>query len=203
MSSLSEDDVKQALEPFHNRIKGVVERAFSEWLDLAECQSKKGYTPVLYPRTATNYIFDAIARVGIDEFFIDDDVRVIEEAQTVKFCFSNLVVARFKKADGNGLGQNIATQAVMDFTDPQMLFPGLPPEAAKVEFTWTPNIIGTEIDRVTVLLRDGDHIIWAYDIDDEGISGNTTPFPTPSDPDDGEPPMVLPRKLPKSNIESE
>ncbi len=167
MDRLSEQDVKDALSPFHPRISAIINRAYAEWLSMAECRVKNGYAPLLYPRTVTNNIFDAIAREAMAEFNDDPNVRVVPESQTVKFCFSNEVIARFKKADECNLGQNIPTQAALDFADAQQTLPGFPPEAVKVEFTWAANDIGTEIDRITVLARDHNSVLWSYEIIDE------------------------------------
>ena len=111
MDRYSEQAVRQVLQPFHSRIKGVVERAFQEWLTLRDCMSAQGFDPPLYPRTVSNYVFDAVARNAIREFAIDPFVSVRAEPQTVKFIFGNVVVARFKKGDANNLGQNLRTQA--------------------------------------------------------------------------------------------
>lgn len=204
MDQYSEDDVKGALEPYHERIMSVVSRAYDEWLDISSCRLSKGYTPLLYSRTIANLVFDAIARAAIAEFGSDVNVRIIEESQTIKLCFDEVVLVRFKKANGGGVGQNIPTQAALDFTDPQGTLPGIPPEAAKIEIVWTSNDIGTEIDRVTVLARDHDQILWSYNINDEGTDEGVIPFPNPELPDDGmDIPLVAAKPIKSTNSESE
>jgi hypothetical protein len=73
-------------------------------------------------------VFDAIARNAIAEFGSDDSVHVKIEAQTVKFVFKGAVLARFKKGDENKLGQNVPTQAAMDFIDAQGISRVCPPK---------------------------------------------------------------------------
>lgn len=203
MDQYSEDDVKAALAPYHARIRKVICLGLSEWIAVSECRTKKGFQPVLYRRTITNYVFDAIARNARTEFGTDPTVRVIDEAQTVKFCFADVVVGRFKKGDDDHLGQNIATQAALDFIDPQQSLPGFPPEAAKVEFVWEPNEIGTEVAVVLVVARDGDSVLWSYEIDDVADSGVVVEFPTPAVEPDDEAPLVTPKTKPQDDVESE
>jgi hypothetical protein len=194
MDQFSEADVRAALTPYHGRIKGVIVRGFAEWLAVSECRSTKGYPPILYPRTITNYIFDAIARNARAEFGNDTSVRVLDESQTVKFCFGDVIIGRFKKGDDDHLGQNIPTQAALIFADAQQTLPGLPPEAAKVEFIWAANDIATQIESVMIVARDGDYVLWSYEIDDaeEGRGSGVIIFPAPSGPEDDEP-LVKPK----------
>ncbi len=195
MDQYSEEEVKEALTPFHYQISGIVIRAFAEWVEVADCRTNKGFSPVLYSRTIANYVFDAIAREALAEFNSERRVRVIEESQTVKFCFDEVVLVRFKKANDDGIGQNIPTQAALNFTNPQETLPGIPPEAAKVEIVWVANAIATKIERVTVLARDRDSILWSYDIDNEESGSGVIPLPIPTDPEDGDDvPLVAARR---------
>lgn len=181
MAKLDEAEVRAALAEFHSRIRQVVERGWGEWRDVEEFRLSKGYKPMLYPRTSANLVFDAVARAAQDEFGADGRCRVLEEAQTLKVCFDDRVIGRFKKGDDEGLGQNIPTQAAIDFVDPQQPLPGLPPEASKVEFTWASNAIGTRIDSVLVVARDGNRAVWSYEIGEaEGAAVIDMPFDRPS-----------------------
>lgn len=202
MDQFSEDEVRGALTPYHQRIKSAITGGFAEWLSVSDCRAAKGFAPVLYPRTVTNYVFDAIARNARSTFGADMSVRVIDETQTVKFCFGNLVIGRFKKGDDDHLGQNQPTQAVMAFVDAQQSLPGLPPEAAKVEFVWAPNDLGTAVQTVMVVARDGDSVLWSYEIDDAVESGMVVPFPVPVAPDDGPPLVTVKTKAGKKDDES-
>ncbi|MCB9994239.1 MAG: hypothetical protein H6873_11355 [Hyphomicrobiaceae bacterium] len=204
MDQYSEAEVREALEPYHRRIRAIIKGGLDEWLSVAECRSSKGFAPPLYQRTVSNYIFDAVARNARTVFGEDPSVRVLDEAQTVKFCFSNVVIGRFKKGDDDHLGQNIRTQAVLDFICVEPNLPGLPPEAAKVEFTWSLDELGVMLDSVTVVARDGDHILWSYEISDAEESGGAVVlFPTPPDEPDDEEPLVRPKIAPRRDIEGE
>ncbi|MFI5014865.1 MAG: hypothetical protein ACHQAY_21220 [Hyphomicrobiales bacterium] len=182
------DKVRSVLEPYHPRIRSVVERAWAEWRAVSAFRTKSKFSPLMYPRTVANYVFDAIARYAIAEFASDDRVHVRVEPQTVKFFFGGSVLGRFKKGDENKLGSNIETQAVIAFIEADGVLPGLPSETAKVEFIWLPNEIQTQIDKVLVVARDGDHLEWEYEI--EPASGaEIIPLPTqprpPTLPPDG------------------
>ncbi len=200
MDQYSEDEVRRALTPYHGRIRSVIEAGLAEWLSISECRTEKGFAPVLYQRTATNYIFDAIARNGRSVFGRDRSVRVLDEAQTVKFCFGDVVIGRFKRGDDENLGQNILTFAVLDYIDPQQTLPGFPPEAAKVEFVWSLNDLGDEIASILVVARDGDRALWSYEIDAD-VGGNVIPLPTPKAPEDDGAPLVTPKVKPADDAE--
>ena len=129
-------------------------------------------------------MFDAIARNAIAEFAGDTSVHMEIETQTIKLFFKSSVLARFKKGDDNKLGQNIPTQAALAFEYVDAVFPGLPAETAKVEFIWLANEINTQLEHVLVVARDGDHLLWDYEIGGAVAAGAGTviPFPQPPSP---------------------
>lgn len=198
MTTMSMEDVKTALSPYHGQIKQVVAEGYDEWQRIAAFRATSGYSPVLYSRTVANYVFDAIARNAQTVFGREKTVRVRQETQTIKFIFDNKVIVRFKKGDEDHLGKNILTQAVMDYLDPQQTLPGFPPEAAKVEIVWSANEIGTGIEDIMVVARDGNTVSWSYRIDDDADEADGTsvlPFPVGPAPDDFSPLVVVkPRK---------
>jgi hypothetical protein len=182
------DQVQADLEDFHDRIRSVVERAWAEWRAVAEFRAENDYAPLLYSRTVANFMFDAIARYAIAEFAGDTSVHVEIETQTIKLFFRGAVLARFKKGDDNKLGQNIPTQAALAFEFVDGMFPGLPRETAKVEFIWLANEINTKLEHVLVVARDGDRLLWDYEIEAMPAAGTGTviPFPEPPPAGDGE-----------------
>jgi hypothetical protein len=178
------EQVQADLEDFHNRIRGVVELAWAEWRAIAGFRTDNGYAPFLYSRTVANIMFDAIARNAIAEFGSDSSVFIEIETQTIKLFFKGSVLARFKKGDDNKLGQNIPTQAALAFEYVDGQFGGLPPETAKVEFIWLANEINTQLEHVLVVARDGDKLLWDYEIGAVPAAGAGTilPFPPPPPP---------------------
>jgi hypothetical protein len=106
------DDVKKILEPYHGKIRNVVEEAWTEWRAVQALRVDAGLPALLYQRTISNYIFDAIARRAIPAFGAESRVSVKIEAQTFKLSFRG-VAARFKKGGDDGLGCSIPTQAAL------------------------------------------------------------------------------------------
>lgn len=179
------EDVKKALEPHHAQLRGVVEDAWGEWRQLQEFRVSCGLSPVLYSRTISNYVFDAIARRAIPLFGAEQRVSAVVESQTFKLAFRGVVV-RYKKGGEDGLGCNIPTQAALAFVEVNGVLPGLPPKTAKVEIIWLPNDIWTRIEHVLVVARDGDTLLWQYAIDASGEVGETVvQFQPPDQPADG------------------
>ena len=177
------DAVRGALTPYHAKIHSCIIGGFAEWRDLQNYRVARGYTPNLYSRTNSNDIFDAIMRRAIPLLGSEDKVSVKTEAQTAKFIFRG-VVARFKKAGDDGLGCYIPTQAAMAFMDADGKLPGLPPETAKIELIWEPNAIWTQVERVLVVARDGDRLLWEYEIIADAGDDAATPI-LPFNPQDG------------------
>lgn len=194
MTSMSMEEVQSALSPYHDHIRQVISDGYDEWLRVSAFRATSGYSPVLYSRTMANYVFDAIARNAQATFGRDKTVRIRQEAQTIKFIFAGSVIVRFKKGDEDHLGKNILTQAVMDYLDPQQTLPGFPPQAAKVEIVWSANDIGTAIEEVAVVARNGNTLMWSYRIDDvaSDISDSgVLPFPGGLGPDEFSPLVVV------------
>jgi len=194
-----EDEVRDFLNPYHDRILRVIEQGYGEWVVVKRSMASVGAGPVLYPRTIANHVFDAIARSAMAEFGADSEVRVSQNAQTVKFCFGDVVLARFKKGDEDNLGRNHPTQAVLDFVNAQSQLPGMPPSAAKVELLYTANEVEDRIERVVVAARDGDDLLWHYEIvPGAAADAGVTRFPMPIMPLDGatdaSEDLVVPRK---------
>jgi hypothetical protein len=177
-------DVQAILKPYHPRIRNVVERAWAEWRTVAALRVENDLAPVMYSRTIANDVFDAIARFGIAEFSSDLAVNVKVDAQTFKLFFKGSVCARYKRGDDNKLGQNIPTQAAMAFEEVDGELPGFPADTAKVEFIWLANDLNTRLEHVLVVARDGDHLLWDYEIVETaaGGAGTIIPFPEPPTP---------------------
>lgn len=177
------EDVQETLDEFHSRIRRIVERAWAEWRAVAEFRTKSGYGPMMYSRTVANYMFDAIARNAVTEFISDPAVHISIEPQTIKLFFRSGVCARFKKGDDSKLGQNNPTQASLAFEEVDGMLPGFPPETAKVEFIWLANDINTRLEHVLVVARDGDQLLWDYEIEEGAAgAGAVTAFPEPPVP---------------------
>ena len=197
MAIATMEEVQSALEPHHPRIRKVIDDAWGEWRAVQAFRQQADYGALAYTRTISNYMFDAIARRATRAFAAVDHVHIRAEAQTVKFFFGGTVLVRFKKGDDAKLGCNIPTEAALAFIDAERQVPGLPPETAKVEIIWQPNEIWTQVDRVLVVARDGDRLIWEYEIGLEEEGAQLLEFPRGPRPEDDDQPLVKPKPITK------
>lgn len=181
-----ENDVKRILDDFERRLRGVVDRAWGDWLALPD----RGRF-VFVARVRAVLVFDAIARHALTEFDGDPNIRVIVMGrQTVHFLFKDTVLVRFKKGNAKGVGSNIETQAVLNFIDPQGVIPGLVPEILKVEICYTPDPLGVDLEEVAVVARDRRQRLWSYPIHRPSAPVAEIPPRAP----DHTPPAVVPRQ---------
>ena len=190
MPAPRKEDVYSVLEPYHAKIRNVVTDAWDEWRKVVQLRADNDLPPVLYSRTVSNDVFDAIARFGIAAFNEEPGVNLKIEKQTFKLFFRGRVCARYKRGDDNNLGQNIPTQMALALQDPEAELPELPPHTFKVEIIWLANELNTRLELVLIVARDGDRQLWKYEIDDvAGSSGELLPFappPTPPAPETGD-----------------
>ena len=171
-------EVMKTLEPFHGKILHAVHGGWAEWRTVQALRTDAGFSPIMYQRTKSNDVFDAVARQAIPLFVAEPKVTVKLDAQTFKLLFNGVMV-RFKKGGEDGLGCSAPTQAALAFIEVDGLLPGIPPETAKIEIIWRPNEIWTQLDGVYVVARDGDRLLWEYEIEDAGESSGVVPLATP------------------------
>jgi hypothetical protein len=188
-----EDDVRTILSDFEFRLRAVIDRAWSEWME-SDIRGR-----LIRNSAKATVVFDFIVRHALAEFDGDPDIHVIPKHSTVKFLFKDTVLLRFKKGNAKGVGSNIETQAVLDFIDPERkLFPGLP-DILKIEVCYQPDRLGTQIEEVAVVARDRNKRIWAYPLEIRA-GAEIIPLPTRK-PDTSAPPEVVIRK-PADEVES-
>ena len=195
-------ETKAALTQYHPLIRSIIDDAWAEWRAVQRFREENGFGPVLYTRTPSNYMFDAIARRAIPRLGAEASVMVKLDAQTFK-AHVNGVLVRIKKGGDDNLGCNHPTQTALAFEGAGLQFPGFPPETAKVEIIWLPNDIWTKVEQVLIVARDGDKLIWQYEIE-AGDAASVEPMPTKApDPEIGGSDLVKPKvakakKEPKS-----
>ena len=205
MPIASLDDVRRIIGPDREE---RLSRAFHKaWEDVAADIHKYPR----WPRTRANMIFERLA-IRLQEEFIDDfGVSFYFHDETVKMVLDDTILARCKKADEQGLGHNIDTQANIAFIEAQLELPGLE-ELQKMEIVYGVNQFGTEMDGIAVQARDGDMRLWAYPIP-SGAAGSSTatiiPLPLPPSPPPSSAPatdasdLVQPRKTPAGDEETD
>jgi hypothetical protein len=199
MSAVSRDDAVAAFEPYFPIIRKAIEDAFAEWRATETFRVDSGFGPTFYDRTKSNEIFDAIAKRAIFRLGTEPGILVDIEAQTFKFAAKG-IAARFKKGGDDKLGRNIPTQAALAFIEADGVLPGLG-ASGKVEFVWFPNDLWTKLNRVLMVARDGDELLWEYEIDGEAGSLIELPAapPSPPAPDGGD--LVKPKAVPSKKTQ--
>ena len=196
-------EARRTFGPYHPLIWRIIHEAFAEWRKVQQLRADNGLAPLLYDRTKSNDIFDAIARRGILGFGAEERVNLIIESQTFKIVIGG-IAARIKKGGDDKLGSSIPTLAALSFieADGELLLPGVDASKGKVEIIWLPNQIWTQVDQILVIARDGDKLIWEYEIEDPGASGGgeivpfpAAPTPPPEMDDEG---LVKPKAKPRA-----
>ncbi len=167
-------------------------RAMEDWMNSQD-------RPKLsrWQRTRANNVFEYMTNHLLAEFESDQGAKFIWASESFKLIFDGELIIRFKKANRNGVGSNIGTNAEFNFCDPQMEIPGLP-EIQKIEIDYTLNVTGTEISEINVVARNGEKALWSYLITPSG-GAPVLPIhpPQPLSPSIDE--MVRPRKQDKED----
>ena len=158
MIRADEKIVRGILRSYEDAIFKAVHGAWSDWRELL-----LGGRLMFPARTRACLVHDFMVQRAISTWTGDSAVRVIRRDETAKFVVAAQVLLRFKKADDRGLGSNIPTQAALDFAEQQHDLPGIP-NVHKVEVVYALNRLQTQIDRVAVVARDGDALLWDYEI---------------------------------------
>jgi hypothetical protein len=191
-----QDAVRQILAEFERRLRAILDRAWSEWLEMP----KKGK---LSARSRASVVFDFIRDHALAEFNGDPDIHPVIEGQTVKFLFRDRVLIRSKKANSKGIGSNIETQAVLEFVEPQLKLPEFLPDIFKVEICYVLNKLATKMEMVAVTKRDRSRKIWSYPIMGGETSNVLELLPRPVGPNENTPPEVRPRRPVQTSETSE
>jgi hypothetical protein len=191
---VAEEFVKSRLGPYEQRIRGAIEGAWADYLSISVRHK------FLYARTRANVVFDLIAGRILVEFDADPDVKIIQKDETVKILIEDVLLVRIKKANGDGLGSNIPTQAALAFVAQEPEFPGLLPDVFKIEVCYFEGASGADIAAVRVTARDNDEILWSYEL---GRSAGAEIIPFPSEDVEDAPLEVEPRKVDKRTDQTE
>ncbi len=156
MTEAVEDIVRSVLAPYETKLFQAVHGAWEDWKTLGLAGRL-----LFLGRSRACLVHDFMVQRAIAAFTGDAVVRTIRRDETAKFVFAGQVALRFKKADDNGLGSNIETEATLDFVEQQQELPGIP-NVHKIEVVYILNKLRTQIERVVVVARDGDVRLWNY-----------------------------------------
>lgn len=164
--------VRAALAKYEPALFQAVHKGWKDW------QGSTHNRPLIFTaRSRACLVYDYIVQRAIAAFDGDPAVRIILRDETARFIFTDKVVLRFKKANGNGLGANIRTQATLSFVEQQQELPGLS-HVQKVEVVYVLNALQTQVVEVLVTARDGDVRLWHYALAPD-TTAEIIPLPTP------------------------
>lgn len=178
MALADEQAVRVVLAKYETAIFQAVHGAWEDWRALQ--LGGRLYFPA---RSRACLVYDFIVQRATAAFADDSAIRVLRRHETAKFVFADTVLLRFKKANDNGLGSNIQTQATLEFLDQQQELPGFP-NAHKVEVVYDLNKLQTQIEQISVAARDGDDCLWSYVLTPD-TTAEIIPLPLPAAPDTG------------------
>jgi hypothetical protein len=189
------DDVRQILEPREEAIGTIVLNAWDRWWNNSERLA------LSFRRTRATLVHQYMMNLAVPAFDGDRGIRPIERHETIFFVADQKLIFRFKKGDDIGLSSNIETQFALAFNDPQQTLPELP-DVARVDIAYVLNPFETLINRVLVVARDGDRVVWSYTIFPQP-EAFTLPIPLPVRPSPPAPPDNVVRLPPVNNKKEE
>ena len=180
MPMADEQAVRAVLAKYESVLFAATHGGWDDWRALG-----LGGRLIFQARSRACVVYDFIVQRAMAALAEDPAVRVLRRDETVKFVFHDTVALRFKKANENGLGSNIRTQATLGFVKQQQELPDFP-NVHKVEVVYVLNDLQTRITQVLVAARDGDVCLWHYDLAPEsGARVIPMPVPMPNPRSDG------------------
>lgn len=166
--------VEPVLEPLEDNILGIYAGAWSDWKEDAHCGVFR------YKRTRADLVHEHAIRRALEVFSGANDVRPIPGQETCHFLCGDRVMFRLKKGDDDGRTSNIQTELALAYHDPQSTLFELP-QVHRVDVAYVLNSLETEIAKILVVGRNGQRILWSYDIMARKGSADLAP-PLPMQP---------------------
>ena len=161
------------------REAGIVSAFAAAWSDWENSPDRGHYSR--WARTRANMVFERLAARLQEAFVNDPGVRFHFKSETIKIVFDDSIVARVKKANGVGLGENIVTGAVTQFIEAQPDIDGLG-GLKKIEIVYVLNKFQTAIRDVVAQARDGGMQIWRWTLGKGAEGAEIIPFTLPPAP---------------------
>lgn len=159
-----------ALQPYFQVINRVVDGAWKDWRDnpLAPQMQHK--------RVRATCVWNQLIARSRREFADDPTVRVTTMKEWEGLLFDDRIFVRFKKAPRDLISRNYPTKHALAYNDlKQDLFDGV----SRLDLVYVLDASETLIDRICIVQRDGDQVVWRLDV--KGVSGdeaqNVLPFP--------------------------
>lgn len=195
MPLISQEDAKQALQPYTDHFVTVIRSAFDDWLKgpyTHQMQRKSLRANVISNQLLANArrVFDGINGIRVDDV----------PGYTGLLVGENIFV-RMKKADEKLMSRNYPTKSALAFVDQSKdMFGGL----VRLELVYQLGAFGTEIERIALLQRHKSKIVWHIDLLESGAGiQEVLPFAQPPSPEGSAAQRVLKPKRKSKNEEQD
>jgi hypothetical protein len=173
MSEPIQENVERALKRIEPDLYSIVEGAWGDWLKVS------GEWRTRFSRTRANLVWDRMICRAFDVFSSDPDIKFIERFNTVSFILDDHILFRFKKGDIKGLSHNYPTQLALAYHNHNIpLFPDVNWSRVEIVYSLDENKTQTTIERICVVARKNDKILWGYDIKPQVVPVEEIPVAT-------------------------
>lgn len=158
--------VMAAMEPHFPRIYPIFINALALYRD----EYPSGVRVEHSDRTAANVVYDHVLAGFRREFLEEAGFTFLRVRGLIVLNIRDVIVARFKKVNEDGVHRNFQTTQQQDF-DRQVVIPGLPLAATRIVLGYQPDAAMSIVERVTVRAPFHD---WAAQIVETGTEYSWT-----------------------------
>ena len=158
-----------ALQPYFQIINRVVDGAWQDW------RNNPLAPQMQHKRVRATCVWNQLIARSRREFADDPTVRVTTIKEWEGLLFNDRIFVRFKKAPRDLISRNYPTKQALAYNDlKQDLFDGV----SRLELVYVLDPSETLIDRICIVQRDRNQIVWRVDV--KGSAGdeaqNVLPF---------------------------
>lgn len=177
MRNIISDEEKEAIaSKYYDRLVIVVEKAFQDYVDVANIKSAKIQNLNFKPRSICSMVHDFL-RARIDEEFANDKNVAYKEAGGIfHVIIENKIVVRFKKMSKR-FGISYSTTIQSEKYKYQRELDAFPDDVTFFYSGYIPDKSWTELKNVPLVCRDGDTVLWYKDMKQEVVQRSLFSFP--------------------------
>jgi hypothetical protein len=170
MATPTKEVVLNELQYIQHDLYNIVVGAWQDWLKCSE------FGRTRFSRTRANIVWERMIDRAYEALSDDSNIEFIERNNTVFFVANNCVLFRFKKGDITGLSHNYPTQTAIDFHDHSSpLFEDM--FFSRVEVVYALNNSELQVEKVFIIARDDEKIIWHHELLPRGVVVNIPTIP--------------------------
>ncbi|MDP9417174.1 MAG: hypothetical protein M3P48_04935 [Actinomycetota bacterium] len=176
---LTEDETRQVMAPYEDRLAAVLSRAFTRWRSLPP-----EHALAMSARSRASLIHDYIVDEAGAEFAGDGHVTVTHKRGTVVLVFAGKVAVRFKKVSGDSLRYSVGrTWRQRAIHHQQLALDGTDVRLTWATAGWRLNAAGG-LAQTALVVNDGDRQQYAFDLA-PADSAEVLALPVRDDDEDG------------------